>query len=68
LDFVWLDVPQRAFLPTALGRSRPVGYPTQEEVELALRGMLKDRPHDLPDLSKAARSLAGRPWATAPGL
>jgi hypothetical protein len=40
-----------------------VDYPTQEEVELALRGMLKDRPHDLPDLSTAARSLAGRPMS-----
>jgi hypothetical protein len=43
--------------------ARVVEYPTQEEVELALRGMLKDRPHDLPDLSKAARSLAGRPMS-----
>ena len=27
--------------------SVPVDYPTKEEVELALQGMLKDRPHDL---------------------
>jgi cell division protease FtsH len=37
-----------------------VDYPTKEEVELALHGMLKDRPHDLPDLSKASQFLAGR--------
>jgi ATP-dependent Zn protease len=42
-----------------------VDYPTQEEVELALQGMLKDRPHDLPDLSAASRSLAGRPMSDA---
>jgi cell division protease FtsH len=40
-----------------------VDYPTREEVELALRGMLKDRPHDLLDLSKAAQLLAGRPMS-----
>jgi len=40
-----------------------VDYPTKEEVELALQGMLKDRPHDLPDLSKASRFLAGRPMS-----
>jgi chromosomal replication initiation ATPase DnaA len=42
-----------------------VDYPTAEEVELALRGMLKDRPHDLPDLSKPARLLAGRSMSDA---
>lgn len=42
-----------------------VDYPTGEEVELALRGMLKDRPHDLVDLSKPARLLAGRPMSDA---
>lgn len=31
-----------------------VDYPTKEEVELALQGMLKDRPHDLLDLSNAS--------------
>jgi cell division protease FtsH len=40
-----------------------VGYPTQEEVELALRGMLKDRPHDLGDLSTPSEVLAGRPMS-----
>jgi cell division protease FtsH len=42
-----------------------VDYPTKEEVELALQGMLKDRPHDLPDLSKASHFLAGRPMSDA---
>jgi cell division protease FtsH len=42
-----------------------VDYPTKEEVELALQGMLKDRPHDLPDLSKASQFLAGRPMSDA---
>ncbi|WP_349017074.1 AAA family ATPase [Bradyrhizobium sp. Arg237L] len=42
-----------------------VDYPTAEEVELALRGMLKDRPHDLLDLSKPAQLLAGRPMSDA---
>jgi cell division protease FtsH len=40
-----------------------VDYPTQEEVELALRGMLKDRPHDLGDLSTPSEALAGRPMS-----
>lgn len=40
-----------------------VDYPTQEEVELALRGMLKDRPHDLSDLSTPSGVLAGRPMS-----
>jgi cell division protease FtsH len=42
-----------------------VDYPTKEEVELALRGMLKDRPNDLLDLSKASQFLAGRPMSDA---
>jgi cell division protease FtsH len=42
-----------------------VDYPTKEEVELALHGMLKDRPHDLLDLSQPSRSLAGRPMSDA---
>jgi ATP-dependent Zn protease len=42
-----------------------VDYPTREEVELALRGMLKDRPHDPLDLSETSRSLAGRPMSDA---
>jgi cell division protease FtsH len=44
---------------------KPRGYPTKEEVELALRGMLKDRPHDPLDLSETSRSLAGRPMSDA---
>lgn len=42
-----------------------VDYPTKEEVELALRGMLKDRPHDPLNLSETSRSLAGRPMSDA---
>lgn len=42
-----------------------VDYPTKKEVELALRGMLKDRPHDLLDLSQASLPLAGRPMSDA---
>jgi ATP-dependent Zn protease len=42
-----------------------VDYPTEEEVELALQGMLKDRPHDPLDLSGTCRSLAGRPMSDA---
>lgn len=42
-----------------------VDYPTKEEVELALQGMLKDRPHDVLDLSQASQSLAGRPMSDA---
>lgn len=42
-----------------------VDYPTEEEVELALAGMLKDRPHASLDLSGASRSLAGRPMSDA---
>lgn len=42
-----------------------VDYPTEEEVELALGAMLKDRPHDVLDLSMASRSLAGRPMSDA---
>jgi cell division protease FtsH len=42
-----------------------VDYPTEEEVELALQGMLKDRPHDPLDLSGTSRSLAGRPMSDA---
>jgi hypothetical protein len=42
-----------------------VDYPTKEEVELALQGMLKDRPHDPLDLSETSRSLAGRPMSDA---
>jgi ATP-dependent Zn protease len=38
-------------------------YPTKEEVELALQGMLKDRAHDLRDLSEASQFLAGRPMS-----
>jgi Cdc6-like AAA superfamily ATPase len=37
-----------------------VDYPTKEEVELALRGMLKDRAHNMKDLSKSSEALAGR--------
>jgi hypothetical protein len=40
-----------------------VDYPTKEEVELALQGMLKDRPHDPLDLSGASRALAGHPMS-----
>jgi SpoVK/Ycf46/Vps4 family AAA+-type ATPase len=42
-----------------------VDYPTKEEVELALQGMLKDRPHDPLDLSEMSRSLGGRPMSDA---
>jgi ATP-dependent Zn protease len=42
-----------------------VDYPTQEEVELALQGMLKDRPHDSLDLSETSRLIAGRPMSDA---
>jgi cell division protease FtsH len=42
-----------------------VDYPTKEEVELALRGMLKDRPHDVLDLSTPSEFLAGRPMSDA---
>ncbi|MEY9461976.1 cell division protease FtsH [Bradyrhizobium ottawaense] len=42
-----------------------VDYPTKEEVELALGGMLKDRPHDELDLSQASQSLAGRSMSDA---
>ena len=42
-----------------------VDYPTEEEVKLALTGMLKDRPHDVIDLWPASRSLAGRPMSDA---
>ena len=42
-----------------------VDYPTKEEVELALEGMLQNRPHDVLDLSRAGRSLAGRPMSDA---
>jgi cell division protease FtsH len=45
--------------------SVPVDYPTKEEVELALQGMLKDRPHDVMDLSALSLSLAGRPMSDA---
>lgn len=40
-----------------------VDYPTKEEVELALRGMLKDRPHKLEDISNLSDTLAGRPMS-----
>lgn len=40
-----------------------VDYPTREEVELALRGMLNDRPHNIGDLSKLGEALAGRPMS-----
>jgi cell division protease FtsH len=40
-----------------------VDYPTKEEVDLALRGMLKDRPHHLEDLSSPSEVLAGRPMS-----
>ncbi|MCS3498280.1 hypothetical protein M2189_002762 [Bradyrhizobium japonicum] len=40
-----------------------VDYPTKEEVELALQGMLKDRPHDPLDLSGASGALAGHPMS-----
>jgi cell division protease FtsH len=40
-----------------------VDYPTKEEVELALKGMLKDRPHTLSDLSVPSEALAGRPMS-----
>jgi ATP-dependent Zn protease len=40
-----------------------VDYPTKQEVELALRGMLKDRPHGLKDLSTLSEALAGRPMS-----
>ncbi|MGX1007063.1 cell division protease FtsH [Bradyrhizobium japonicum] len=42
-----------------------VDYPTKEEVELALQGMLKERPHDPLDLSETSRALAGRPMSDA---
>jgi hypothetical protein len=42
-----------------------VDYPTEVEVELALQGMLKDRPHDILDLCTPARLLAGRPMSDA---
>ncbi|MEH2612943.1 SpoVK/Ycf46/Vps4 family AAA+-type ATPase [Bradyrhizobium sp. AZCC 1693] len=42
-----------------------VDYPTAEEVELAMEGMLKERPHDLLDLSETSRALAGRPMSDA---
>lgn len=42
-----------------------VDYPTPEEVELALHGMLKDRPHDPLDLEEASQALAGRPMSDA---
>jgi ATP-dependent Zn protease len=42
-----------------------VDYSTQEEVELALQGMLKDRPHDSLDLSETSRLLADRPMSDA---
>ncbi|MGY8704920.1 AAA family ATPase [Bradyrhizobium sp. 18BD] len=42
-----------------------VDYPTEEEVELAMRGMLKDRPHDVFDLSAVSRSLSRRPMSDA---
>lgn len=42
-----------------------VDYPTKDEVELALHGMMKDRPHDHMDLSDASRALAGRPMSDA---
>jgi ATP-dependent Zn protease len=42
-----------------------VDYPTKEEVELALQGMLRDRPHDLLDLFKVSQLLAGRPMSDA---
>lgn len=42
-----------------------VDYPTKEEVELALKGMLKDRPHDALDLSQTSQALAGRPMSDA---
>ena len=42
-----------------------VDYPTKEEVELALQGMLRDRPHDTLDLSATSLSLAGRPMSDA---
>jgi cell division protease FtsH len=40
-----------------------VDYPTREEVELALRGMLKDRPHNLTVLTEPSEALAGRPMS-----
>jgi cell division protease FtsH len=40
-----------------------VDYPTKEEVEHALQGMLKDRPHNLDDLSAPSEALAGRPMS-----
>jgi Cdc6-like AAA superfamily ATPase len=42
-----------------------VDYPTKDEVELALQGMLKDRPHDPLDMSETSRFLAGRPMSDA---
>lgn len=42
-----------------------VNYPTKEEVELALQGMLKDRPHDSLDLLETSCTLAGRPMSDA---
>jgi ATP-dependent Zn protease len=40
-----------------------VDYPTGEEVELALHGMLKDRPHDPLVLGEISQALAGRPMS-----
>jgi hypothetical protein len=40
-----------------------IEYPTKDEVELALRGMLKDRPHHVEDLSASSEALAGRPMS-----
>lgn len=40
-----------------------VDYPTKEEVELALQGMLRDRPHDLLDFSAVSKALAGHPMS-----
>ena len=45
--------------------SRAKGYFTKKEGELALQGMLKDRPHDPLDLSATSLSLAGRPMSDA---
>jgi cell division protease FtsH len=42
-----------------------VDYPTKMEVELALQGMLKKRPHDTLELSETSHSLAGRPMSDA---
>ena len=42
-----------------------VDYPTKMEVELALQGMLKKRPHDPLELSETSHSLAGRPMSDA---